>query len=1133
MSLGPSISRFLVALALIAMAIPSSAFAQGVTTGNIGGVVTNAQGQAVTGATVIAIHEPSGTSYETVTRADGRYAIHNMRVGGPYTVQVVFTGTGTAAFPPQVREGVIVNLGLTTDVDVTVQAITVAEEVTVSGTADPVFASTRTGAATQVSREEIYNLPTIGGRIESVTRMTPQASGSSFAGADNRLNNITVDGSYFNNAFGLGSGQPGGRTDVAPISLESIEQVQVSIAPFDVRQGNFVGAAINTVTRSGTNSLTGSVYHRFRNEDYVGTTAKGLTVNPGTFTFRNTGVWAGGPVIRNRVFVFGNYENEEDLRPLHTFRANNGGEAATGSVTRVLASDLQQLSAFLKSAFDYDTGPFGPADDATPAKRYLLRGDYNANNNNKISFRYNQLDSSTASNLSGSSSAGIGRATFSNNFLNFAASNYAQLEKIKSGIAEWNTVLGNSMSNNLIVGLTSNDENRGGIDKLFPFVDILAPDGTAYASFGSEPFTVNNELKYKTFQIQENFTKYGTSHSFVFGVTAQRYEAQNVFWSCCPHGSYVYNSLQDFYADANDYLANPNRTTSPVTLRFFKTRYSNYPGLDKPLQLLNVWYSGAYAQDEWRPRRNLTLTAGIRFDVPAFENTAYANAKADALTFRDENGNAVQYSSGSLPKKNVLWSPRLGVNWSPSGTNRTQVRGGTGIFTGPPLYVWISNQLGNTGVLIGEITETAPGNTRPFHPDTRRYWPANVTGQGAASYELNVTDSDFRFPQVWRTNFAIDHQLPGNWIGTVEYIYNKDINGIYYINANLPAAQSAFTGVDARPRWVGTSCSGSGTAGPCVTRLNNAPGNQVTNALVMKNQSVGSGYNVSASLSKSLWHGVSVKGAYSYGMAKNTIDPGSTALSTFANNQHSGDPNNPGVGIASSAQGHRVFLQTSYTKQYFGWGSTTIAAFWEARPSFNGASASSTASYVFAGDMNGDTYAGNDLIYIPRNTSEMNFSQFTTPNGITYTADQQATAFEAYIQQDKYLSAQRGEYAKRGAIFYPMVNRMDLSITQDVFTNLGGKRNSGQFRIDIANVGNLLNSDWGVSQRFVVPTTAANGAQILTNATADAQGRVTYRLATVSNQLVTKSFQPGNSIGLGTAGSDVWQFMLSFRYTFN
>jgi len=1095
-------------LALCTLLPAAPAAAQGVTTGAISGIVTDAQMRPVAGASIIAIHEPSGTSYEAATRADGRYSIPGMRVGGPYSVQAVYVGTGTA-FEPQTQDMVTVNLGVATDVNFQVRAIAVQEQVTVTAAAaDAVFSSNRTGAATAVTRVDIATLPTVTGRIQDITRLTPQASGTSFAGQDNRLNNITVDGSYFNNAFGLGA-QPGERTNVAPISLESIEQIQVSVAPFDVRQGNFVGAAVNTVTRSGTNQFSGSFIHRMRSNDWVGTEAKGLRVNPGTFTFRETGGWASGPVFRNKLFVFGNYENEEDKRPIHTFRANRGGEPVGGSVTRVLASDLSALSSFLSSNFQYETGPFENLDDLTPAKRYLLRTDYNLSQNNKISFRYNQLDSSSGNNVSGSSSAGLGRPTFTTSHLSFAGSTYTILENIKSGIGEWNSVIGSTMSNNLIVGLTSNDESRGDIGRLFPFVDILGPDGSAYTSFGSEPFTPNNELRYKTFQMQDSFTKFGNQHSLTFGATLQHYESENVFFPVS-QSAYVYSSLADFFADAQGYVANPNRTTSAVTVRRFQVRYNNIPGQEKPIQPLKVWYGGAYAQDEWRPRRNVTVTAGVRFDVPAFDNTAFRNERADALTFRDETGASVRYATGEMPDKKILWSPRAAMNWDVSGAQRTQVRIGSGVFTGPPLYVWISNQIGNTGVLTGFDSFDNVTN-RPFNPDPNRYKPTNVTGTGATSFELNVTDSDFKFPQVWRTNLAVDHRLPLGVTGTAEFIYNKDINGIYYINANLPAPQAAFTGVDARPRWT-------------ANRINNTPGNVITSAIVMKNQSVGKSWNLSGSLSKSLWNGLSLKGAYSYGEARNTIDPGSTAFSSWANNQTPADPNNPGLGWSNGMQGHRVFWQASYSRSYFDFGSTTVSAFWEANPSLQ--NFSRNASYVFAGDMNGDGASGNDLIYIPRDISEMNFVTFTSGTR-TFTAAEQAAAFDAYINQDPYLSKNRGRYAERGGLMLPTVKRMDVSVMQDIFRNIGGKRNAGQIRLDITNFGNLISSDWGVAQRLVVPTTQANGAQILTNATADAAGRVSYRLALVSGDLVRNSFQT-------TAGiSDVYQLKISFRYSFN
>lgn len=1082
----------------------SGAYAQGVTTGSITGIVNDAQGLAVPGASVTAVHEPSGTTYEAVTRGDGRFSTPGMRVGGPYTVTAALTG-----FQPHVIKNVFVTLGVAIDLSMKLETVAMAESVTVTAQADAVFSSGRTGAVTSVNREVLASIPTISGRLSDVERLTPQASGTSFAGQDNRLNNITVDGSYFNNSFGL-QGQPGERTGVAAISLESIEQIQISVAPFDVRQGNFVGAGVNTVTRSGANKLSGSIYRRFRNQDFVGTEAKGLPFNPGTFTYRNTGGWGSGPILKNKLFVFGNYENEVDARPITTFTANAGGETVGGSKTRVLASDLNQLSALLKSQFSYDTGPYQNINKQTPAKRFLARMDYNIAKNHKVSFRYNYLDSITDVLLSGSSSLGFGRSSGSaTTFLGYQNSNYQIMENIRSGIGEWNWIIGNNKANSLITGYTTQDESRNSRGALFPFVDILDGSGTAYTSFGFEPFTPNNELRYKTFQLQDNFTRFGQKHTLTFGGSLERYRSENVFFPG-KQSAYVYNTLADFYADAAGYAANPNRTVSPITLRRFQVRYMNIPGLDKPVQPLAVWYGGAYAQDEWRPKANLTLTAGVRFDVPVFGNTAYANANVDALTFRDETGASVQYKTGKLPDPNLLWSPRVGVNWDVKSDKTMQVRGGTGLFTGRPAYVWISNQIGNTGVLTG-FDQVDNTTARPFSPNIDKYKPTSVTGAPATSVDLAVTDPNFKFPQVWRSNIAVDHKLPWGLTGTAEFLYNRDVNGIYYINANLPAAQSAFVGADSRPRWTGTSCS-TPTVGPCVTRINNAAGNVITNAIVLKNQGVGRSWNFAGTLSKAMVSGFSIKGVYSYGTSKNTVDAGSIASGSWTGNPQRGDPNNPTLGYSGAAAGHRAFVLTSYTREYFHFGATTVSLFWETRTNGN-------TSYLFAGDMNGDTATNNDLIYIHRDQSEMNFSAFTVGTR-TYTAAEQAVAWDAFIAQDAYLSKRRGQYAERGAVFLPLVTRADLSVLQNVFVKIRGTRNTVQFRLDITNFGNLLNHNWGVGQRLV-------RNQILTNPSADAQGRSTYRLAVVNGEFLTKSRETT------TFASDVYSIMISVRFYFN
>jgi hypothetical protein len=1065
--------------------------AQGVTTASITGRVTGPAAVPLENARVSAVHLPSGTTYGAAARADGRYTILGMRVGGPYRVTAQAIG-----FQPQVRDNVTLNLGVATDLSFALtEVVTQLSEVTVTAEAGTI-SSTRTGAATTVSRQAVEALPTISRTIGDFTRLTPQASGTSFAGQDNRLNNITVDGSYFNNSFGL-AGQPGGRTGVAPIPLDAIEQIQVNVAPYDVRQGNFVGAGVNAVTKSGTNDFSGSLYYFGRDEGLVGTEARGLPYNPGTFTFGQFGARLGGPIVRNRLFFFANYEDDRLAEPGTNFVANAGGQEVTGNTTRVLETDLTQLSSFLSSNFGYQTGRYAGYNNATPSRRLIAKVDYNVSERNKASLRYIQLDSKSDVLVSNSSSLGFGNRRTNANSLSFENSGYAVLENIRSLVGEVNSQVGSNMANSLIVGYTSNDESRESKGTLFPTVDILR-DGLTYTSFGFEPFTPNNELRYNTLQLQNNFSIFTERHDLTFGVTAQRYESENVFFPGS-QSVYTYNSLEDFYTDANDFLQNPNRTTSPVTLRRFEVRYNNIPGQTKPVQPLEVFYGGAYAQDEWRATNDLRLTFGLRFDVPVFGETGFRNEAAEALTFRDENGEAARYATDKLPDANVLISPRLGLNWDVRGDRSTQVRGGTGIFTGSPAFVWISNQIGTNGVQTGfeRLDNTLD---RPFNPDPDAYKPQNVVGAPADRYELALTDPGYRFPQLWRSNLAVDQRLPFGIIATLEGLYGRDVNGTYYINANLTAPDARFTGVDQRPRWTASN------------RINA----NIDNAVVLKNQNVGTSWNVAGSLEKAFRGGFFAKAAYSYGEARNTVDPGSIAFGSWNSNPHTGDPNNPGVGYSGNSPGHRAFLALSYKREYFGFGATGVSLFAEGRTIGN-------TSYTFSGDLNGDGGTSNDLIYIPRDISEMNFEAFTTGSGATartFTAEEQAAAWEAYIQQDEYLSANRGRYAERGAVFLPAVYRADLSVTQDVFRSIAGRRNGLQLRVDVLNVGNLLNSDWGVGQRLVTNTP-------LIARPADASGAVLYRLRNVGASLISRTFERTAGVG------DVYRIQLGVRYTFN
>lgn len=1081
------------------------------TTADMAGRITDQQGKPLSGVIVEAEHLPTGTVYAATTDEGGRFTLPLVRPGGPYTVKANLPG-----YKEQIVQDLNLALGTTAAVNFTM-ATAISEQVTV--TADNTFSEVRTGAATNVSSQVISTLPTIGRNLTDFSRLTPQYGGNgTFAGQDNRLNNITVDGSYFNNSFGL-AGAPGERTGVSPISLAAVEEFQVNVAPFDVRHGNFVGAEINVVTKAGSNKYSGSVYRIWRTPGLTGKEAGANTFNPGNFKFRTWGFTAGGPLPfgrfgeggpswisgKDKLFFFVNYEDELLNQPGTTFTAcpSSTSTCRVGSVTRVLKSDLDTLSSYLGTNFGYATGSYQDYPFQTPGKKFLLRGDYNIDNTNHLSLRYMSLKSNTDVLLSNSSSLGFGTRRSNLDGLNFTGSNYTILENIRSIVGEWTSVWHNTISNSLLIGYTKQDESRGDVGKLFPFGDILS-GGVVYTSFGSEPFTPNNELRYNSFQIQDNLSFYRGRHTITTGLSFERYNSENVFFPG-KQSVYVWNSLSDFYADANGYLANPNRVSSPITLRRFQVRWSNIPGLEKPIQPLKVTYMGFYGQDVWRMTDNFSLTYGVRADIPFFAPTGFTNAVANAMSFRDETGQSVQYQTQKLPDASLQWSPRVGFNWHP--TERMQVRGGSGLFSGRPAYVWISNQVGNNGVLTGfeSIDNTT---TRPFNPNPDRYKRA-ATGGPASSFNLELSDPKFKFPQLWRTTIGVDYKLP--WFGLIagtEFLYSRDVNGIYYINANLPAAQSAFTGVDARPRWTNN-------------RINSA----VTTAIVLKNQSLGRARNIAFTLEKPVSKGLYVKGAYSYGIGKNTVDAGSIATGSWQNNQMSGDPNNPGIGFSGATAKHRVFVAASYHKDYFKFGGTTVSMFWESRLGGN-------YSYVFSGDLNGDTGSANDLIYIPRDTSEMNFGNITTSaNVVTFTPAQQAAAWEAFIQADPYLSKHRGQYAGRGAAFLPWVHRMDFSMSQDVFVKWGGNTHRFQIRGDVLNFGNLLNHNWGGG------ASALTTSPLLTTSTSStATCRVGPAVATAANyclRTISGALVAPTPFTRNAGNSDVYRLQISLKYIFN
>ncbi|MFN7119790.1 MAG: hypothetical protein ACK4TA_23555 [Saprospiraceae bacterium] len=626
-------------------------------------------------------------------------------------------------------------------------------------------------------------------------------------------------------------------------------------------------------------------------------------------------------------------------------------------------------------------------------------------------------------------------------------------------------------------------------------------------------------MTYDTYQLINNTSIYLNKHTITTGLSVERLEFENVFFPGS-QGVFVYNSIEDFFTDLNGYKTNPNRTTSPISLRRFQYRYANGAlddlpvnptlGVREPVQPTKVWYGGIYLQDEWAVSPRFNVTAGVRMDVPIFDETGFENKAVADSTFL----NGLKVSTAKLPDPKPLWSPRLGFNLDITGDKSFQLRGGTGIFTGRPAFVWISNQIGNNGVLTGfeQIDNT---NTRPFTP-TPINFIANPNAL-PASYELALTDEDFKFPQVWRSNLAIDKKLPWNMVLTLEGIYSKDINGINYLNINEEPSTRNFTGPDQRPRYGASGLSGA--AANNAVRINN----NIVNAIYLTNQNQGTNLNLTASLDKKFSNGLFARIAYNYGQAKNLVDAGSIAAGSWNSITSVNGNNRPELAFSGNDQRHRVLAALSYTLNYgrtFG-GGTTVSLF------VNGAT-QGRFSYVYNQDMNGDAVNNNDLLYIPNRASELTFLPLTIGSGAnarTFTPQEQAAAFDAYIEQDEYLRGRRGQYAERNGVLLPWLWRADLSIAQDFFIMVGGKRNSFQFRADIVNFTNMINPDWGVGDNIL-------NSRPLTFAGVTADGVPQYRMVTTGSGSTLRLLDE-TYIKSADPRFDIWRIQLGIRYTFN
>ena len=1018
---------------IAAMFVAVSAYAQ-ITTSSLGGRVIDVNGEPVIGAAVVATHEPSGTVYGVVTNEDGRYTINGMRSGGPYKVEISCLGYQTVINTDvtlQLAEQFSLNSTLNEDKEMLSEAVVI-------GQAASRFAGEKTGAATNISSAQMESLPTVSRSITDITKLSPYGgSGTSFAGMDGRSSNFTVDGANFNNNFGLSSGLPGGGS---PISIDAIDEVQVVVSPYDVRQTNFIGGGINAITKSGTNQFRGTAYVYHRNENMRGNVVDGTSLGEREMDRYTTyGFTLGGPIIKNKLFFFANFEYSKAPTVVNRWRPSKDGVANPDLyISRTTVEDMEKVKKHL-AGYGYDAGSYTdyPADESN--MKLLARIDWNITDKHHLAVRYNHTLNRGWNNTNASSSNCTQRTTegrLSQYAMAFSNSMYSMDNKVNSVTLDLNSRFTNNLSNQFLATFSQLDDIRGTNSSKFPFIDILDGSGKImpYISAGYELFTWNNGVHNQVLTIKDDLTYYLGNHKIMGGFSFEYQMADNSYMRNGT-GYYRYSSLDDFLTGA-----------APETVAITY----GYDGELNPAARVRFNQYGLYAQDEWSATDNFKLTYGLRFDAIAFNNADLM--RNNAIYELDYAGKHID--TGAWPTTKIQVSPRVGFSWDVLGDKSLKVRGGTGLFAGRLPLVFFTNMPTNSGMVQNVAAISTSYKDGVAVPDellqhfkgqmitdvdklvaklnslNGKKFPTSISPEdGVLPSQIQAVDPKFKMPQVWKTSIAVDYQIPVTFPFTVsgEFIYNKTVNGVNMSNWNI----SDYTG------WAQYQGSDNRYIYPANYKYNSV------DAYVLTNTNRGYGYTANLTMSMEPVKNLNIMASYTHTVSKElTGMPGSNAESAFTYTPTVNGPNFAPLHNSEYATPDRLIASLSYRDQ----SNNSFSLFYEAwRGGYK-------YTYMYDNDFNGDNY-NYDVMYIPKDENDIKFAS----------ADD-AARYWAFANNDPYLSKHKGEYAEAYSVYSPWVHRFDFRYSHDFKINIGKSTNTLQLNVDFKNIANLFNSSWGVSK---------------------------------------------------------------------